>query len=149
MSRLCEACGSRGGFTRVGFSGYFCRDCWTRETERQKDSRPPPSVLRDLYPSVLVSARNEHTGEWRTVHGTTSGVRSLLVALQSAIAKLERDPGPWVVESISWPARILQDVRQDYARHHHAARFPEETLLGRIGRPDLIHRRGRDPDKVH
>lgn len=72
---------------------------------------------------------------------------SLLAAVDNAVGKLEREPGPWEVMSISTPATVLNDLARSKAgpapNKPHMARTPEQNLLGRLGRRDLIAERGQ------
>lgn len=101
--------------------------------------------IRPQSPTVLLSARHRETGAWRTVEGEACLYRrwhragSLTAAVRDAVNRLEHEPGPWEVMAISYPGRILQDLRghgADLAHGH--ARSPEAVLLGLIKRSDLI-----------
>lgn len=113
--------------------------------------------LRDTQPTVLLSARHRKTGQWRTVHGEArfvpmgKGARpgSILEAVADAIAKLEVEPGPWEVTAISYPGRILQDLRPKtpFRKFGNMARTPERYMLGRLKRRDLIPGTGRQSNE--
>jgi hypothetical protein len=59
-----------------------------------------------------------------------------LGAVENAIAKLEREPGPWRVMAISYPGRIVGDLH-GWGPLPPGSRQLEAMLLGKLGRNDL------------
>ena len=129
--------------------------------------RSSSSTVREMEPSVILTAEHRETGEVVVVigHGEAGrgpvGARWILrgrivgryktegrtygkiaSAVRDAVLQLEKKPGPWRVLSISYPNTILIDLRGGWRRNGGAMQLPEPRLLGAIGRPDLWDPRG-------